>query len=85
MVTRTRHKKNPFHPFTVFDTATLGGLACGQTVLAKACKEAGLDFDGKQAHGALYDAEMTALLFCSIVNTWSEKIRPAQDFLPTSA
>lgn len=85
MVNRTGHKKNPFHPFTVFDTATLGGLAYGQTVLAKACKEAGLDFDGKQAHGALYDAEMTALLFCSIVNLWGEHIRPAQDFMALSA
>jgi ribonuclease T len=84
MVTRTGHKKNPFHPFTVFDTATLGGLAYGQTVLAKACKEAGLDFDGKQAHGALYDAEMTALLFCSIVNKWSEQIRPAQEFIQST-
>lgn len=80
MVTRTAHKKNPFHPFTVFDTATLGGLAYGQTVLAKACKEAGLDFDGKQAHGALYDAEMTAQLFCSIVNLWSGHIRSVESF-----
>ena len=30
-------KRNPFHPFATFDTATLAGLALGQTVLAKAC------------------------------------------------
>lgn len=82
MVARTGHKRNPFHPFTVFDTATLGGLAYGQTVLAKACAEAGLEWDGKQAHGAVYDAEMTAMLYCGIVNTWSERIRPAAEFLP---
>ncbi|HET19269.1 MAG TPA: ribonuclease T [Chromatiales bacterium] len=82
MVARTGHKRNPFHPFTVFDTATLSGLAYGQTVLAKACAEAGLEWDGKQAHSALYDAEMTAMLYCGIVNAWSEHIRPAQAFLP---
>lgn len=81
MVARTGYKRNPFHPFTVFDTATLSGLAYGQTVLAKACGEAGLDWDGKQAHGALYDAEMTALLYCGIVNAWSERIRPAVAFM----
>ena len=81
MVARTGHKRNPFHPFTVFDTATLGGLAYGQTVLAKACAEAGLEWDGKQAHGALYDAEMTAMLYCGIVNAWSEHIRPAGAFM----
>ncbi len=81
MVARTGHKRNPFHPFTVFDTATLAGLAYGQTVLAKACAEAGLAWDGKQAHSALYDAEMTARLFCAIVNAWSEHIRPAAAYL----
>ncbi|MEW6728042.1 MAG: ribonuclease T [Pseudomonadota bacterium] len=84
MVARTGHKRNPFHPFTVFDTATLSGLAYGQTVLAKACAEAGLEWDGKQAHGALYDAQMTAQLFCGIVNAWSEHIRPPQSFLPAA-
>ncbi|MEW6445995.1 MAG: ribonuclease T [Pseudomonadota bacterium] len=81
MVARTGHKRNPFHPFTVFDTATLGGLAYGQTVLAKACAEAGLEWDGKQAHGALYDAEMTALLYCGIVNAWSDHVRAAHAFM----
>lgn len=63
-------KRNPFHPFATFDTATLAGLALGQTVLAKACKAAGLPFDNKEAHSALYDTRMTADLFCSIVNRW---------------
>lgn len=69
-VERTGHKKNPFHSFSTFDTATLGGLAYGQTVLARAAKAAGIDWDGSQAHSALYDAERTADLFCAIVNRW---------------
>lgn len=71
-VERTQIKRNPFHPFSCFDTATLGGLAYGQTVLAKACAAADIDFDGKEAHSARYDTEKTAELFCSIVNRWRE-------------
>lgn len=69
-VTRTGIKRNPFHPFSVFDTATLGGLAYGQTVLARATAAAGIEFDAKEAHSALYDAEKTAELFCGIVNNF---------------
>jgi ribonuclease T len=65
-------KRNPFHPFATFDTATLAGLALGQTVLAKACKAAGMDFDNKEAHSALYDTQKTTDLFCRIVNRWKE-------------
>ncbi len=71
-VERCQIKRNPFHPFTFFDTATLAGLAFGQTVLARACAEAGIDFDNSEAHTAAYDAERTAELFCDIVNRWSE-------------
>lgn len=67
-VERTRYKKNPFHDFTTFDTATLGGLAYGQTVLARAAQAAGLAWDNSQAHSAVYDAQRTAELFCTIVN-----------------
>jgi ribonuclease T len=63
-------KRNPFHPFSSFDTATLSGLAYGQTVLARACEAAGISFDNKEAHSAKYDAEKTAQLFCKIVNRW---------------
>ena len=69
-VERTKFKRNPFHPFSTFDTATLGGLAYGQTVLAKTAKAANIEWDNEQAHSALYDAEQTALLFCKIVNQW---------------
>ncbi|KXS52267.1 MAG: ribonuclease T, partial [Marinobacter sp. T13-3] len=65
-------KRNPFHPFSTFDTATLAGLAYGHTVLAQACKIAGIPFSNKQAHSAAYDAEKTADLFCGIVNRWKE-------------
>lgn len=65
-------KRNPFHPFSCFDTATLAGLAYGQTVLAKACKVAGMEFSNSAAHSAAYDAEKTADLFCLIVNKWQE-------------
>lgn len=63
-------KRNPFHTFSCFDTATLAGLAYGQTVLAKACAAAGIAFNNREAHSALYDAERTAELFCQIVNRW---------------
>lgn len=69
---RTKLKRIPFHPFCTFDTAAISGLALGQTVLAKACKTAGMDFDGKEAHSALYDTEKTAELFCHIVNKWKD-------------
>ena len=69
-VRRCGHKRNPFHPFSCFDTATLGGLAYGQTVLSKAVQAAGHEFDGREAHSAIYDADRTAQLFCSIVNRW---------------
>src|SRR5690606_40505523 len=65
-------KRNPFHPFSCFDTATLAGLAYGQTVLARACATAGIPFNNKDAHSAAYDAERTAELFCQIVNRWRE-------------
>lgn len=69
---RASLKRNPFHPFATFDTAALSGLVYGQTILAKACVAAGIPFDGKQAHGALYDTNRTALLFCEIVNKWKK-------------
>lgn len=69
-VHRTQTKRNPFHPFSTFDTATLGGLAYQQTVLAKVAQAAGMEWDNEKAHSALYDAEKTAELFCKIVNRW---------------
>ena len=71
-VERNEIKRNPFHPFSFFDTATLSGLAYGQTVLAKACAEAGIAFANAEAHSAAYDAERTAELFCDIVNRWRD-------------
>ncbi|MGQ9660699.1 MAG: ribonuclease T [Thermochromatium sp.] len=71
-VERTGYKHCPFHAFSVFDTVTLAGLMFGQTVLAKASKAAGLGWSNTEAHSAVYDAEQTARLFCTVVNRWRE-------------
>ena len=71
-VRRCGHKRNPFHPFSCFDTVSLGGLAYGQTVLSKAVLAAGHAFDSREAHSAVYDAERTAELFCSVINRWRQ-------------
>jgi len=69
-VARTAHKRNPFHPFSVFDTVTLAGVAYGQTVLARAVQAAGMTWRSEDAHSAVYDTERTAQLFCRIANEW---------------
>ncbi|MCG6965142.1 MAG: ribonuclease T [Chromatiaceae bacterium] len=69
-VERTAYKRNPFHPFSTFDTVTLAGLAYGQTVLARAVIAAGIAWDASEAHSAIYDTQKTAELFCHIVNRW---------------
>lgn len=71
-VARSGIKRNPFHPFSCFDTVTLGGSLLGQTVLARAAEAAGLGYDAREAHSAIYDAEKTADLFCTLVN----RVRP---------
>jgi ribonuclease T len=71
-IRRTGHKRSPFHPFSTLDTVSLSALAYGQTVLAKALKAAGLEWDTALAHSAVYDAEQTADLFCGIVNRWRD-------------
>lgn len=71
-VERCGIKRNPFHPFSTFDTVSLAGLAYGETVLAKAAQSAGLEWDSSEAHSAIYDTEQTARLFCTIVNLWQE-------------
>ena len=65
-------KRNPFHPFSSFDTATLSGLAFGQTVLPRACEVAKIKFNPNEAHSAKYDCDKTAELFCYIVNRWKQ-------------
>jgi len=77
-VTRTGIKRNPFHPFSCFDTATLAGAALGQTVLAKAVTLAGLSWDKASAHSATYDAERTADLFCVICNELADSYARAE-------
>jgi len=69
-IERSKVKRSPFHPFSTFDTATLGGLMYKQTVLAKIGMAANMPWDNEQAHSALYDAKQTAEIFCKIVNRW---------------
>jgi ribonuclease T len=71
-VARAEIKRNPFHPFSCFDTVTLAGSLVGQTVLARAAEAAGLHYDAREAHSAIYDAEVTADLFCALIN----RVRP---------
>ena len=77
-IRRTEIKRNPFHPFSCFDTATLAGAALGQTVLARAVQVAGLDWDRSSAHSARYDAERTADLFCLVCNRLRASFTEAQ-------
>ncbi|HEY7378782.1 MAG TPA: ribonuclease T [Steroidobacteraceae bacterium] len=67
-IARADVKRSPLHPFSCFDTATLAGVAFGQTVLSRALVAAGLDWDAASAHSAAYDAERAAELFCLICN-----------------
>ncbi len=73
-VARTEKKRNPFHPFSTFDTVTLSAMAYRQTVLARSVKAAGFPWDAEEAHSAVYDTEKTADLFCNIINKWEESI-----------
>ena len=78
-VARTGIKRNPFHPFSCFDTATLAGAALGQTVLAKAITVAGLEWDAGSAHNARYDAERSADIFCLVCNRLRDSHRDAEE------
>jgi ribonuclease T len=77
VVARADLKRNPFHPFSCFDTATLAGAALGQTVLAKAVTVAGFTWDAGSAHSAAYDAERTADVFCYVCNRLRESFGEA--------
>ena len=71
-IERCRYKRSPFHPFSCVDTAGLSALLYGQTVLSVACEKAGIAYDNEKAHGALYDASVTAELFCTMVNRFHD-------------
>ncbi|MEC7030245.1 MAG: exonuclease domain-containing protein [Pseudomonadota bacterium] len=69
----TRHQvPMSLHRFLVFDTATLSAAFLGETVLARAVRKAGMSFDEAQAHGALYDATVTAKLFSYLIHLADE-------------
>ena len=84
-IERSSIKRNPFHPFSCFDTATACGIAFGQTVLARAVIAAGLEWDEDRAHSALYDAEMTADVFCEAVNRYREIFEVSRKNAPPQA
>ncbi len=67
---RNNIKKSPFHPFSLIDTVSLGVLATQQTVLARVCKELDISYINEEAHSAAYDAEVTAQVFCKIINDY---------------
>ena len=71
-IDRNDIKRDPFHPFSSFDTASIAAIALGQTLLAKSCKVAGIEFDNNEAHSAAYDTFKTAELFCYIVNRYKD-------------
>ncbi len=73
-IRRTQISKSPFHLFSCLDTVSLSALMFGQTVLAKACMSAGIEWNASDAHSALYDTEKTAELFCYILNRWQDKV-----------
>lgn len=81
-IRRTGYKRNPFHPFSTFDTASLAGLALGQTVLSRAVQAAGGEWSNAQAHSAVYDVEQTADLFCKIVNGYRARLVPEEAHRP---
>jgi len=65
---RLDYKRFPFHPFSVIDTASLSMLVYGQSVLARACTMAKIEFNLGRAHTAAYDTQKECELFCSILN-----------------
>ena len=72
-IKRNNIKKSPFHPFSVLDTVSLGAIHTQQTVLARVCESLSIDYDTNEAHSAAYDAEITAKVFCKIINQFDNK------------
>lgn len=61
-------KEPPLHSFSTLDTVTLGACCYGETVLSKIARAAGIDWDSGEAHSAIYDADVTAQIFCHACN-----------------
>ena len=72
-IKRNNIKKSPFHPFSVLDTVSLGAMHTQQTVLARVCESLSINYDSNEAHSAAYDAEITAKVFCKIINQFDNK------------
>ena len=67
-IERNKIKRSPFHPFSVIDTVSLGVAVTQQTVLARVCKELKIEYSNDDAHSAAYDSDVTAKVFCKILN-----------------
>lgn len=70
---RNNIKRSPFHPFSVLDTVSLGVITTQQTVLARICDALSIDYDSNEAHSAAYDSDVTAKVFCKVLNNLSIK------------
>ncbi|QQG46865.1 MAG: ribonuclease T [Candidatus Azosocius agrarius] len=70
---RTKKTTNYYHQFTTIDTATLGNIFYKQSTLSKLAKHIGINFNNKKNHSAIYDAKITTLIFCHIINKINEK------------
>ena len=77
-VTRAGIKRNPFHPFSSFDTATLAGVAYGQTVLSRGAPAGGLEGAGARAHSPPSAAEPPAAFFCAFEHQFRPLFESAQ-------
>ena len=62
-------KRNPLHAFSCLDTVTLGAAVYGETVLVRVARAAGLQVEDERLHQAIYDARLTATLFCKAINS----------------
>ena len=69
-IARCKITNNPFHKFSSLDTVTLGALAYKNTVLSRIAEAAGYKWDSNAAHSALYDAQVTANIFCKVFNSY---------------
>ena len=72
-INRNNIKRSPFHPFSVLDTVSLGVITTQQTVLARICDALSIDYDSNEAHSAAYDSDVTAKVFCKVLNNLSIK------------
>jgi len=67
-VTRAEIKRNPFHPFSCFDTVSLAGAALGQTVLAKVQAQIRVEVRAGRMR-SIVNVPSAAVLVCALRKT----------------